>query len=65
MRRDQLSEVDRIKYDSLVDEMMGVIEKKCNAIKEETQHFDGIKTQIYKEVTNKYLPKLQKILEGR
>lgn len=52
-------------YDSLLDQMMQEIEQELEKVpKRDGVWLDGPRTKVYRDVTNKYLPKIKAIVEA-
>lgn len=61
MKREELDDAKKKKYDEIVDTMMNEIAEKCKNISG-GMTLDGKKTTIYQTVTKKYLPELEALL---
>lgn len=60
-----LSPEKQKEYDSLLNQMMQEIERELEKVpKREGVWLDGPRTKVYRDVTNKYLPKLREIIEA-
>lgn len=63
MLREELSEEKRKEYDVLTAKMMGEIEKEFAKLPERrTGQPDGPGDKVYRDISNKYLPEIRRIL---
>lgn len=60
--REDLPEDKKKEYDLIVEKMMKEIEERNPDQYVRPNQFDGMATKIYIEVSNKYVPQLDKIL---
>lgn len=64
MKREELSEEKRRKYDEVVDKIMQEIAEKNPDRYHSEGQLDGEGSKIYMEVTRKYIDQLNAILRG-
>ena len=65
MKRLELSSEKQKEYDEIINKMMSEIEELCESVPSGSMHYlDGEKTKIYREVTEKYIPILNDLLEN-
>ena len=63
MLREELSEEKRKEYDALTAKMMGEIEEELAKLPErEKRQLDGLGDKVYRDISNKYLPEIRRIL---
>lgn len=63
MLREELSEEKRKEYDALTAKMMGEIEEELAKLpKRRKGQLDGPRDKVYRDVSDKYLPKIRRIL---
>lgn len=63
MLREELSEEKRKEYDVLTVNMMGEIEEELAKLPERKKgQLDGPGDKVYRDISNKYLPEIRRIL---
>ena len=63
MLREELSEEKRKEYDALTANMMGEIEEELAKLPERRkEQLDGPRDKVYRDISNKYLPEIRRIL---
>lgn len=63
MSREELSEDKKIEYDALTSKMMQEIEEELKKLSSTAQNqLDGPRSKIYRDISNKYLPEIRRIL---
>ena len=63
MLREELSEEKRKEYDALIANMMGEIEEELAKLPERRkEQLDGPGDKVYRDISNKYLPEIRRIL---
>ncbi len=62
MLREELSEEKRKEYDALTAEMMGEIEEELAKLPRRKGQLDGPEDKVYRDISNKYLPEIRRIL---
>lgn len=63
MLREELSEEKRIEYDVLTAKMIKEIEEELAKLpKRRKGQLDGPRDKVYRDVSNKYLPEIRRIL---
>lgn len=63
MLREELSEEKRKEYDVLTAKMMREIEEELAKLPERrNRQLDGPRDKVYRDISNKYLPEIRRIL---
>lgn len=61
--REELSEENRKEYDELTTKMMREVEEELAKLPERRKgQLDGPRDKVYRDVSNKYLPEIRRIL---
>lgn len=65
MTREELSEEKKAEYDAITLKMMREIEKELEKLPSQPKNqLDGPGDKVYRDVSNKYLPEIRRILGG-
>ena len=65
MSRERLSDEKQIEYDAIIAKMMKEIEEELEKIPPQPKNqLDGPRSKVYRDVSNKYLPEIKRILVG-
>lgn len=65
MTREELSEEKKAEYDAITSKMMREIEKELEKLPPQPKNqLDGPGDKVYRDVSNKYLPEIRRILGG-
>lgn len=63
MTREELSEEKKAEYDAITSKMMQEIEKELEKLPPQPKNqLDGPGDKVYRDVSNKYLPEIRRIL---
>lgn len=63
MSREELSEEKQKEYDALIAKMMREIEEELKKLPPQGKNqLDGPRDKVYRDVANKYLPEIRRIL---
>lgn len=63
MSREKLSEEKQKEYDAITAKMMKEIEEELEKIPPQPKNqLDGPRSKVYRDVSNKYLPEIRRIL---
>lgn len=65
MSREELSEERKKEYDALLSKMMQEIEEELKKLPPQPKNqLDGPRDKVYRDISNKYLPEIRRILGG-
>lgn len=65
MSREKLSEEKQKEYDAITAKMMKEIEEELEKLPPQPKNqLDGPGSKVYRDVSNKYLPEIRRILGG-
>lgn len=65
MTREELSEEKKAEYDAITSKMMREIENELEKLPPQPKNqLDGPGDKVYRDVSNKYLPEIRRILGG-
>ena len=63
MSREELSENKKMEYDVLTSKMIQEIEEELAKLPERKKgQLDGSRSKVYRDISNKYLPEIRRIL---
>lgn len=65
MSREKLSEEKQKEYDEITAKMMKEIEEELEKLPPQPKNqLDGPRSKVYRDISNKYLPEIKRVLGG-